>query len=127
MLLALGFITVLLASAMLVVLVRAQQTIVSLDEYDDLQIDRERDWPSVTVVVAARNEAHAIEPALVSLLTQDYPNVTVVVVNDRSTDATGATLDKIAQLIPISWSKPCRNYRRFGWVKIMPCGWAHRT
>jgi cellulose synthase/poly-beta-1,6-N-acetylglucosamine synthase-like glycosyltransferase len=44
--------------------------------------------PFVSVVVAARNEAAKIEPALQSLLTQDYPNYEVVVVDDRSTDAT---------------------------------------
>jgi glycosyltransferase involved in cell wall biosynthesis len=52
--------------------------------------------PSVTVVVAARNEEDKIAPALASLLAQDYPHLTVLVVNDRSTDQTGAIVERLA-------------------------------
>ena len=62
-----------------------------------------RDQPPVTttsplkvsVIVAARNEARKIEPALQSLLEQDYPNIETIVVNDRSEDETGQILDRI--------------------------------
>ncbi len=50
---------------------------------------------SVSIIVAARNEADTIEPALRSLLAQDHPAVEVIVVNDRSTDATGDVLARI--------------------------------
>jgi cellulose synthase/poly-beta-1,6-N-acetylglucosamine synthase-like glycosyltransferase len=50
---------------------------------------------SISVVVAARDEAATVEHALQSLLAQDYPNFEVIVANDRSTDATGAILERI--------------------------------
>lgn len=56
--------------------------------------------PPVTVVVAARNEADTVEPALRSLGAQDYPGLRIVIVNDRSEDATGAILDRLAAELP---------------------------
>src|SRR5262252_8818730 len=52
--------------------------------------------PPLTIVVPARNEEAEIEPALRSLLQLDYPRFEVVAVNDRSTDQTGAIMDRIA-------------------------------
>lgn len=52
--------------------------------------------PSLSIVVPACNEADNIEAALRTLLAQDYPGLQVIVVNDRSTDATGAIADAIA-------------------------------
>lgn len=53
--------------------------------------------PRVSIVVAARNEEHDIETAVASLLAQDYPNLEIIVVNDRSTDATGNILDQMVE------------------------------
>ena len=53
--------------------------------------------PSVAVIVPGRNEAENIEQCLRSLLSQDYPNLQVCAVNDRSNDATGTLMDKLQQ------------------------------
>jgi cellulose synthase/poly-beta-1,6-N-acetylglucosamine synthase-like glycosyltransferase len=55
------------------------------------------EMPSISIVVAARNEARGIEAAMRSLLAQDVPRLEVVAVDDRSEDATGAILDRFAR------------------------------
>src|SRR5438067_8374501 len=52
--------------------------------------------PRVTVMIPARNEEANIEKCVSSVLAQDYPNLRVVVANDRSTDATGEILERLA-------------------------------
>ncbi|SNT11745.1 Glycosyltransferase, catalytic subunit of cellulose synthase and poly-beta-1,6-N-acetylglucosamine synthase [Noviherbaspirillum humi] len=52
--------------------------------------------PPVSIVFSALNEAHTIEPALRSVLALDYPALEIIVINDRSTDATPAILERMA-------------------------------
>lgn len=52
--------------------------------------------PSVSLIVPALNEERTIEPALRSLMTIDYPNYKVIAVNDRSEDATGEIMERVA-------------------------------
>lgn len=52
--------------------------------------------PRVSVVVAARNEARHIRTAVASLLAQNYHDLELIVVEDRSEDRTGAILDDMA-------------------------------
>src|SRR5580700_4772233 len=53
--------------------------------------------PRVSIIVPARNEEETIERALRSLLALDYDSYEVIAVNDRSTDSTGAIMDRIAE------------------------------
>jgi len=58
-------------------------------------------WPSVSVIVPARNEADVLERTLYSLLDQDYPGTwEIVVVDDRSTDNTAAILRELESRHP---------------------------
>jgi cellulose synthase/poly-beta-1,6-N-acetylglucosamine synthase-like glycosyltransferase len=67
--------------------------------------------------VPAKDEAAAIAHSLRSLLACDYPNLQIVAVDDRSTDATGRLMDEIA-------ASPASNGRlRVLHVKKLPEGW----
>jgi glycosyltransferase involved in cell wall biosynthesis len=52
--------------------------------------------PSLTVIVPARNEAADVAACLQSLLEQDYENLQIIAVDDRSTDQTGAIMEALA-------------------------------
>ena len=52
--------------------------------------------PRLSVVVPARDEALAIGRALASLLAQDYSDLEIIVVDDRSADATGEVAQRLA-------------------------------
>lgn len=54
-------------------------------------------WPSVCVIVPAHNEIGVIEETVAHLLSLDYPNYTLLVVDDRSTDGTAQVLARLYQ------------------------------
>ncbi len=56
--------------------------------------------PLVSVVICAKNEADNLEKFLPSVLTQDYPDYQVVVVNDTSGDDTEMVLARLKQNHP---------------------------
>jgi cellulose synthase/poly-beta-1,6-N-acetylglucosamine synthase-like glycosyltransferase len=70
--------------------------------------------PALSVVVAARNEEAKIQAALQSLLAQDYSRLEVIVIDDRSSDATGAILDRMSLTNP---------HLRVFHVSHLPPGW----
>jgi len=61
---------------------------------------RDEALPTLTVLATAKDEAARVEQAARSLLAQDYPKMTVLLVDDRSGDGTGAILDRLAQENP---------------------------
>lgn len=80
--------------AIIVVFIRATRQQVSLTP-TDAPVDHV-DVPRLSVIVAARNETNCIENCIRSIFRQDYPDLEVVAVNDRSTDDTAAILDRLA-------------------------------
>ena len=70
--------------------------------------------PGVSIIVAARNEERHIEPAVRSLLAQTYPSFEVIVVDDRSDDATPSILSQLA-----ATHAPLRVVR----IDTLPDGW----
>ena len=63
-------------------------------------LDRDKSYPRLSVIIAARNEAGTIENALKSVLAQNYPNLEIILVNDRSSDGTDKILHNLAEKDP---------------------------
>ena len=66
----------------------------------DIPPIQQNNLPKVSVIIPACNEATTIEPALRSVLAMEYANLEVIVINDRSTDETGAILQEIQKEYP---------------------------
>lgn len=64
----------------------------SANEYLDKQVDK-----TVSVVVAARNEAENLKQLIPALLKQKYPCFEVIIIDDRSTDGSSDILSGYAQ------------------------------
>src|SRR5258708_8519805 len=60
------------------------------------------DWPAVTVLIAAHNEEAVVADILTALLDVDYPEgkLSIVPVNDRSTDGTREIIDSFVEKYP---------------------------
>ena len=65
-----------------------------LAEFD---YDESVNWPRVSVLVPARNEASTLQAAMQSLLRVDYPNLEIIIVDDRSGDATGKIIEQLEE------------------------------
>jgi glycosyltransferase involved in cell wall biosynthesis len=92
-------------------------TDLTVPEWDKLP--RASELSSVTVVVPARNEATNIEQCLRSLLSQDYPKLSVCAVDDRSSDKTGRIMDRLQAEFP--------DRLRVFHIAELPSGWLGKT
>jgi cellulose synthase/poly-beta-1,6-N-acetylglucosamine synthase-like glycosyltransferase len=88
-------IPLILAAGILVELLRAERIMPRL-----IDIEPVTSGPRVSIVLAARDEAAAIDVAVTSMLSQYYDDLEVVAVDDRSHDGTAEILDRIARADP---------------------------
>lgn len=84
-------IAVVLAGACVVLLAETAlflRNLSHLERLDRMRCAEPASWPRVSVIMAARDEARAVGRAVRSRLEDDYPDLQVVLVDDRSTDDT---------------------------------------
>jgi len=95
------------------------QTIANLATVPRLRPDQTpQNSPFVSIVVPARDEARTIERSARAFLAQDYGNFEVIVVNDRSSDATGDILRSITdpRLTVIDGAEPSDGWLGKPWA-----------
>lgn len=73
------------------------------------------DAPRMSVLVAGKDEEANVERCLRGLAAQDYPNLEILFINDRSTDRTGEIADRLA-------TEPGSRLRVMH-VRELPAGW----
>ncbi|MGO9468386.1 MAG: glycosyltransferase [Isosphaeraceae bacterium] len=76
------------------------------------------DAPLVSAILPARDEEHNLARCLDSLSAQDYPNLEIIVVNDRSTDRTGSIAERASML---------DSRIRVLTIERLPAGWTGKT
>jgi cellulose synthase/poly-beta-1,6-N-acetylglucosamine synthase-like glycosyltransferase len=54
-------------------------------------------WPLVSCIVAVHNEEALVDKCIVSMVSQTYPNIEVIIIDDASTDNTRSVLRGLAQ------------------------------
>jgi hopene-associated glycosyltransferase HpnB len=64
--------------------------------FDTIDVPLPACWPDVCVVIPARNEADILGATLPTLLTNDYPALRIVLVDDHSEDDTAAVAAQLA-------------------------------
>jgi hypothetical protein len=89
-------VAIFVAVALVLVAARAAVGAARLTRLLSVDLTASHARPTVSVVVAARNEEHHIGAALASLCRLDYPGLEFVVVDDRSTDRTGLLVARAA-------------------------------
>ncbi len=73
-----------------------------------------KEQPTLSVIIPALNEEGAIATSLESVLRQAYPGLEVIALNDRSTDRTGAILDRVQRAYP---------QLQVVHIETLPAGW----
>lgn len=85
----------------------------------DVPVEETDSLPRLSILVPALNEGGTVEQAMRTLLALDYPDLEIIAVNDRSTDMTGAILDRIATEV----NTPTHTRLRVVHVTELPPGW----
>ena len=98
--------TVLLSVVLAFWVVALATTLLNLLVIPKLQPRSPRRFPRVSVIVPARDEERSIERTVRALLAQTYPDLELIVVNDRSADATGAILARFAGITVLDNEEP---------------------
>lgn len=65
-----------------------------------VSLKKQEQLPPVSVIIAVRNEEEHLEKALQSVCQLSYPQLEVIVVNDRSTDRTQEILEGVCKIYP---------------------------
>ena len=76
--------------------------------------------PSVSIILAARNEEESLPATLDSLLKLEYPDYEIILVDDASTDRTGAIADEYARRTAAGRLRVIHNQER-------PAGWTGKV
>lgn len=100
MIIALAIFLILLCAAWVVGFGYLIRTIKGLPVFHEQHVPMPDGWPRLSVIIPACNEAASLEAAAATLLQQDYSDLEIVLVDDRSTDGTGELVDRMAQRDP---------------------------
>lgn len=87
-------------ASMLCAITPAVLFLVNLRLYKAPALPPERGLPAISVLIPARDEAHGIEAAVASVLASEGVHFEVVVMDDHSTDGTGALVAAMARRDP---------------------------
>jgi glycosyltransferase involved in cell wall biosynthesis len=74
----------------------AVSTVLQIDRFETVPIEPRNCWPRLSVIIPACNEGDTLRAALESVRGQDYPDLEIVVVDDRSDDETPQIVDELA-------------------------------
>ncbi|MEA2489029.1 MAG: chlorobactene glucosyltransferase [Acidobacteriota bacterium] len=112
--------TLLLTIVLIAWLLTFATLILNLLTVPRLRVRQPRGTPLVSVIIPARDEERAIESTVRALLAQTYRALEVIVVNDRSTDATGEILARIAaedpRLVVLTGEEPSPGWLGKPWA-----------
>ncbi len=83
--------------------------------------------PKISILVPARNEEKNLEPCLRSLLAQDYPDFEIIVINDRSEDATASILNRLEFRDVTNPANDSRSKKVLHLNTVLPEGWTGKN
>lgn len=104
----------------------ARSVVTSLADEVDPAANLGPNPPRLSLIVPACNEEGSIAGAVRSMLAQDYPNLEVILVNDRSTDRTGEIMAQLAR----EWSASADSRTpslRVIQIETLPPGWLSKN